>query len=113
MFTSELKQAVENTCDIDVALENMGYIEPGHGAKGKQRWLMRDADVSKMNRVHQGKKFIYGATLLVQAKMDSLPAMTAQGNVAILPAMIPVPISHPQSHLDTQTTWIKWPKSNP
>ena len=54
----ELKQAVEDTCDIDVALENMGYIEPGHRAKGKQRWLMRDADVSEMNRVHQGKKEI-------------------------------------------------------
>ena len=34
----ELKQAVNEACQGKVSLENFGYIEPGRGVKGKQRW---------------------------------------------------------------------------
>ena len=30
-------------------MENFGYIEPGHGAKGKQRWLASTEDLEGMS----------------------------------------------------------------
>ena len=53
----EIRQAIEETCEsiIEVPLRNMG---PGHGAKGKQRWLITDADVAEMYKAHEGKKEI-------------------------------------------------------
>ena len=33
----------------------LGYIEPGCGAKGKQRWLASTEDLEDMYRVHRGK----------------------------------------------------------
>ena len=36
----------------------MGYIEPGHGAKGKQRWLASPEDLKDMYTAHEGKKEI-------------------------------------------------------
>lgn len=35
---------------------NIGYIEPGHGLKGKQKWLLDDNDVSEMYAVHKNKR---------------------------------------------------------
>lgn len=40
------------------ALDNFGFIEPGHGAKGKQRWLASDDDIKDMYSLHEGKKEI-------------------------------------------------------
>ena len=45
--------AGENVPDMDVV--EMGYIEPGHGSKGKKLWLYTDADVAQMYNDHQGK----------------------------------------------------------
>ena len=45
--------AGENVPDMDVV--EMGYIEPGHGSKGKKLWLYTDADVAHMYNDHQGK----------------------------------------------------------
>ena len=36
-------------------LVNVGYIEPGHGLKGKKQWLNTDDDVKVMYEKHQGK----------------------------------------------------------
>ena len=38
--------------------ESFGYIEPGHGARGKQRWLTSADDLKDMYSTHQGKKEI-------------------------------------------------------
>lgn len=38
--------------------EELGYIEPGHGAKGRQRWLVEDKDLEEVYKMHQGKKEI-------------------------------------------------------
>ena len=51
----ELKQAIDEACQEKVSLENFGYIEPGRGAKGKQRWLASTEDLEDMYRVHRGK----------------------------------------------------------
>ena len=48
-----ISEAQEGLC-----LDNFGYIEPGHGAKGKQCWLMSDDDLKEMYSVHKGKKEI-------------------------------------------------------
>ena len=42
---------VSSTCQ-------MGYIQPGHGAKGRQLWLSTDADVLEMYSACEGKKEI-------------------------------------------------------
>ena len=36
----------------------MGYIEPGHGAKGRKIWLNTDADVDDMYKIYEGRKEI-------------------------------------------------------
>lgn len=45
-----LKQVYERVGD------SIGYIEPGHGLKGKQKWLLDDDDVSEMYAVHKNKR---------------------------------------------------------
>ena len=54
----ELKQAINESYREKVSLENFGYIEPGRGAKGKQRWLASAEDLEDMYRVHHGKEEI-------------------------------------------------------
>ena len=56
----EIKETIKEYCDeyVSVPIDSLGYVEPGHGAKGKQRWLITDADVADMYKAHQGKKEI-------------------------------------------------------
>ncbi len=35
-----------------------GYVEPGHGAKGRQRWIVSDEDLGDMYKAYHGKKEI-------------------------------------------------------
>ena len=42
----------------DLQSVEMGYIEPGHGMKGKKVWLFRDGDVVKMYERYQGNPFM-------------------------------------------------------
>ena len=53
---NNLKKAVVDECKERVSTDSFGYIEPGHGAKGKQRWLASDEDLSDMYTVYEGKK---------------------------------------------------------
>ena len=54
-----LKEQVLSKCDGKASVDSgFGYIEPGHGVKGKQRWLMSDEDVVDMYTIHDGKKEI-------------------------------------------------------
>ena len=39
-------------------IEQLGYIEPGHGAKGKQRWLSSAEDLKDMYTIHENKNEI-------------------------------------------------------
>lgn len=56
----EVKKAIKETCEsiVSLSLESVGYVEPGHGPRGKQRWLISDADVAEMYELHCGKKEI-------------------------------------------------------
>ena len=54
----ELKQAVDEACQEKISLESFGYIEPGHGARGKQRWLTCTDDLNDLYSVYDGKKEI-------------------------------------------------------
>lgn len=38
---------------------DVGYIEPGHGLKGKKQWLFTDGDVEEMYKKHLGKRNIH------------------------------------------------------
>ena len=40
----------------DLSLVDMGYIESGHGAKGRRIWLCDDGDIEKMYSEHNKKK---------------------------------------------------------
>ena len=42
--------------EVDHIVGNIGYIEPGHRLKGKQKWLLDDSDVSEMYVVHKNKR---------------------------------------------------------
>ena len=54
----ELQDAVAEACSEPIIFSSFGYIEPGHGSKGKQRWLTSNDDLKDMYQVYQGKKEI-------------------------------------------------------
>ena len=33
---------------LKFAVDNFGYIEPGHGLKGKQQWIVQDEDLQEI-----------------------------------------------------------------
>ena len=47
-------------------MENFGYIEPGRGAKGKQRWLASAENLEDMYRVHHGKEILLWCNVLIK-----------------------------------------------
>ena len=59
-FTSldNLKAKVKDECGdkVDPEIEQLGYIEPGHGLRGKQRWLNSDEDLREMYVKFRGKE---------------------------------------------------------
>ena len=46
----------EIKASLNVTPVNVGYIEPGHGLKGKQRWLINDDDLDDMYCIYERKK---------------------------------------------------------
>lgn len=38
---------------------DLGYIEPGHGRKGRKQWLNTDSDVEEMYKKHLAKLWAY------------------------------------------------------
>ena len=48
----EIKTSL-NICPLQI-----GYIEPGHGLKGKQRWLIDDGDLTDMYCIYERKREI-------------------------------------------------------
>ena len=46
---------LELSKELDLAI---GYIEPGHGAKDRERWLHDDSDLIDLYQLHKGKKEI-------------------------------------------------------
>jgi len=56
-----ISEALPNTLDVfkpDLESVEMGYVEPGHGMKGKKVWLYTDGDVKKMYEHYSGKPSI-------------------------------------------------------
>ena len=39
-------------------VQSIGYIEPGHGLRGKQRWLYSESDLTTMYDIHNRKEII-------------------------------------------------------
>ena len=54
----EIKKEVCDACDCEISSESFGYVEPGHGYKGRQHWLTTDEDVEDMYHIYEGKKEI-------------------------------------------------------
>lgn len=48
IFTTLESLIEEIKSSLDVAPHHIGYIEPGHGMKGKNRWLTNDKDLLEM-----------------------------------------------------------------
>ena len=42
----------------DLAVVGLGYVEPGHGSKGRKQWLYTDEDIMAMYEKHKGKSAI-------------------------------------------------------
>lgn len=60
---SELKEFISSNLPSTIEAPNlqeveMGFIEPGHGSKGRKVWLFDDNDVQKIYEVHLHKKQI-------------------------------------------------------
>ena len=48
---SEMKQSLSIALKFDI--DTFGYIEPGHGLKGRQQWLVQDEDLEQMYRSYK------------------------------------------------------------
>ena len=57
-FTTLQQLLGEIKVSLNVTPNQVGYIEPGHGLKGKQRWLTSDADLTEMYTIYDKKKEI-------------------------------------------------------
>ena len=60
---NELKEFVSTNHPSGVDMPNlvkveMGYIEPGHGGKGRKVWIFDDGDVQRMYEAYTNKKWI-------------------------------------------------------
>ena len=59
---SSLRDMKEQVCSIlkapNIHHFVLGYYEPGHGSKGKKRWLMDNDDVREMLKIYSKKKEI-------------------------------------------------------
>ena len=56
---AELKEELVNAFSDKIGEnppEQVGYIEPGHGAKGKQRWLNNGEDLNDMYDIHSSSQ---------------------------------------------------------
>ena len=45
-------------CTSEAFQNQIGFIEPGHGLKGRQRWLVRDTDLEEMYSTHKKRREI-------------------------------------------------------
>ena len=43
---ADMKESL--TSALKFSFDNFGYIEPGHGLKGRQQWIVQDEDVQEM-----------------------------------------------------------------
>ena len=60
-LTTKLK---EKYAELEPCRElRVGYMDPGHGWKGKQRWITCDEDINRR------QKFLYGVFFLVSQKI--------------------------------------------
>ena len=52
-----------STVNVASTIDQVGFIEPGHGAKGRQQWLTDSEDLKDMYSLHQYRnvKFYFGA----------------------------------------------------
>ena len=57
-----ISEKVPTTPDMptssDIKSVEFGYLEPGHGAKGKKVWIFKDEDVAAMYETHSGRKCV-------------------------------------------------------
>ena len=53
-----LKEALLAQCDF-IKVDQIGYIEAGHGAKGRQIWLQNDIDLKEMYGVFGSKEMLW------------------------------------------------------
>ena len=55
---TEKFSSVEDVCtelqSLDVATKDVGYIEPGHGVKGRQMWLETEDELHEMYQILAG-----------------------------------------------------------
>ena len=85
-----LKELANNVFK-DISPTAYGYIEPGHGTKGKKRWITCEADLKEMYVAYGGKK-------------EVLLWCTTDDKCSCVPDKVGTPCKHPKgghySHID-------------
>ena len=84
-FKTRQQLLEEIEVSFNVTPNDIGYIEPGHGLKGKQRWLTSDADLTEMYTIYDKKKdFCCGANVFIvrvsQIQKSAVVKMTLEMN---------------------------------
>lgn len=55
-YLTKLKDSLRKITEQVVNSQQMSYIKPGHGAKGRQMWLNTDEDLKDMYKKCAGKR---------------------------------------------------------
>ena len=56
---ADMKESLKSA--LKFPFDNFGYIEPGHGLKGRQQWIVQDEDVRKCtNHIANVERSFFG-----------------------------------------------------
>lgn len=69
---------------INGSIKQIGYIEPGHGLRGKQRWLTSSVELEEMYALFQGRKEIMLWTFSENSKKRSRPENESNDENSVL-----------------------------
>ena len=113
----EMKQLILSTFptdipQLDIDKLEFGYIEPGHGLKGKKEWILDDDDLNQFLERCEGKKtssLHFGAIAenpQRRSKAEEHPSAQDRS-----PPLLKHPVSLvPHSMINILQRWLKWMK---
>ena len=77
-----ISRNIPEAVQVDLQNVEMGYVEPGHGMKGKKVWLYTDGDLGNMYKRYQGKPSIRLWCYSTPKKDTSKPVSTISGSTS-------------------------------
>ena len=87
----ELRSVLKS--DLQFLPSEFGFVEPGHGLRGKQRWIHAATDIEEMYNRYPGKRdFLFWCfTVLVGEARGTVPKTEGQKQALLLQTKVLMP----------------------